>query len=114
MLHVTITNLQMPGLGIEEELLLRLDDVLEDYCDKPGALIPVLQIAQNMLGYLPEEALKKISLRLNKLTAKSPRCVSFYSFFSTVPRGKYLVRVCLGTACYVRGGKQVCRPSKMN
>ncbi len=91
----------------EEELLLRLDDVLEDYCDKPGALIPVLQIAQNMLGYLPEEALKKISLKLNKPYSEVAGVVSFYSFFSTVPRGKYLVRVCLGTACYVRGGKQV-------
>jgi NADH:ubiquinone oxidoreductase subunit E len=100
-------NCKCQDTASEEELLLRLDDVLEDYRDKPGALIPVLQIAQNMLGYLPQEALKKISLKLNKPYSEVAGVVSFYSFFSTVPRGKYLVRVCLGTACYVRGGKQV-------
>ena len=73
----------------------------------PGALIPVLQIAQAMFGYLPEEALKKIALALDKPYSEVAGVVGFYSFFTTVPRGKHLVRVCLGTACYVRGGKQV-------
>jgi NADH:ubiquinone oxidoreductase subunit E len=91
----------------EEELLARLDDVLKDYADVPGALIPVLQIAQAMFGYLPETALKKIALALNKPYSEVAGVVGFYSFFTTVPRGKHLVRVCLGTACYVRGGKQV-------
>ncbi len=91
----------------EEELLTMLDGVLEDYKDKPGALIPVLQIAQRMFGYLPESALRKISHALGKPYSEVAGVVSFYSFFSTVPRGKYLVRVCLGTACYVRGGKEV-------
>ena len=91
----------------EEELLVQLDDILDDYHDKPGALIPVLQITQKMFGYLPKEALKKISLKMNKPYSEVAGVVSFYSFFTTVPRGKYLVRVCLGTACYVRGGKEV-------
>jgi NADH:ubiquinone oxidoreductase subunit E len=91
----------------EEELLARLDQVLDDYQDKPGALIPVLQIAQGIFGYLPETALKRIALRLNKSYSEVAGVVSFYSFFSTKPRGKHLVRVCLGTACYVRGGKRV-------
>jgi NADH:ubiquinone oxidoreductase subunit E len=91
----------------EEELLLQLDDVLEEYKNTPGALIPVLQIAQTMFGYLPEAALKKIALTLGKPYSEVAGVVSFYSFFSTVPRGKHLVRVCLGTACYVRGGKEV-------
>jgi NADH:ubiquinone oxidoreductase subunit E len=91
----------------EEELLKQLDGVLDDYQKTEGALIPVLQIAQNMFGYLPEAALKKISERLNKPFSEVAGVVGFYSFFSTVPRGKYLVRVCLGTACYVRGGKEV-------
>jgi len=60
-----------------------------------------------MFGYLPKEALKKISLKMNKSYSEVAGVVSFYSFFSTVPRGKYLIRVCLGTACYVRGGKEV-------
>jgi NADH:ubiquinone oxidoreductase subunit E len=91
----------------EEEMLKQLDNILDDYRDTAGALIPVLQIAQNMFGYLPEAALKKISVKLNKPFSEVAGVVGFYSFFSTVPRGKYLVRVCLGTACYVRGGKEV-------
>ena len=91
----------------EEQLLVRLDEVLNEYRDKPGALIPVLQIAQGIFGYLPESALKRISLGLNKPYSEVAGVVSFYSFFSTEPRGKHLVRVCLGTACYVRGGKRV-------
>lgn len=91
----------------EEELLMRLDEVIAEYKEKPGALIPVLQIAQSLFGYLPESALKRISLGLNKSYSEVAGVVGFYSFFSTVPRGKHMIRVCLGTACYVRGGKQV-------
>jgi NADH:ubiquinone oxidoreductase subunit E len=97
----------------EAELLKRLDEVIKDYRDKPGALIPVLQITQGMFGYLPASALKKISLGLKKSYSEVAGVVGFYSFFSTVPRGKYLVRVCLGTACYVRGGKRVLDSLKM-
>jgi len=90
-----------------EELLGRLDGVLEEYRDKPGALIPVLQIAQGIFGYLPEDVLKRVALKLGKSYSEVAGVVGFYSYFSTVPRGKHLVRVCLGTACYVRGGKLV-------
>jgi NADH:ubiquinone oxidoreductase subunit E len=81
--------------------------VLEEYRDKPGNLIPVLQIAQGIFGYLPENVLKRIALALGKSYSEVAGVVGFYSFFSTVPRGKHLIRVCLGTACYVRGGKLV-------
>ena len=91
----------------EEELLAQLDDVLADHAGMAGALIPVLQIAQAMFGYLPESALRKIAKALDKPYSEVAGVVGFYSFFTTVPRGKHLVRVCLGTACYVRGGKQV-------
>jgi NADH:ubiquinone oxidoreductase subunit E len=91
----------------EDELLARLDEVLDDYRGKPGALIPVLQIAQGIFGYLPESALKRIARALGKSYSEVAGVVGFYSFFTTVPRGKHLIRVCLGTACYVRGGKQV-------
>lgn len=98
----------------EEELLTRLDEVLDEYHEKPGALIPVLQIAQKMFGYLPESAMKQISRKLDKPFSEVAGVVGFYSFFSTVPRGKHLIRVCLGTACYVRGGKQVLDAIKKN
>jgi len=87
--------------------MARLDEVLAEYKDKPGALIPVLQIAQGIFGYLPESVLKRVALSLGKSYSEVAGVVSFYAFFSTQPRGKHVVRVCLGTACYVRGGKQV-------
>jgi len=91
----------------EPQLLERLDEALAEYKAKPGALIPVLQIAQGIFGYLPERVLKRIALALGKSYSEVAGVVSFYAFFSTHPRGKHVVRVCLGTACYVRGGKQV-------
>ena len=96
----------------DEERLALLDEVLVDYRDVPGALIPVLQIAQAMFGYLPETALKRISLALEKPYSEVAGVVGFYSYFTTVPRGKHLIRICLGTACYVRGGKEVLRALK--
>ena len=91
----------------EEELLARLDEVIEKYKAKPGALIPVLQLAQGIFGYLPDTALRHIALGMRKSYSEVAGVVSFYSFFSTVPRGKNVIRVCLGTACYVRGGLDV-------
>jgi NADH:ubiquinone oxidoreductase subunit E len=91
----------------EEELLARLDEVIESYKDKPGALIPVRQMAQGIFGYLPEVALKRIAKKMQKPYSEVAGVVGFYSFFSTVPRGRNLIRVCLGTACYVRGGMAV-------
>jgi NADH:ubiquinone oxidoreductase subunit E len=90
-----------------EELRRRLDEVITDYKDKPGGLIPVLQIAQGLFGYLPDEVVRQISTGLDKPYSEVAGVITFYSFFSTRPRGEHMVRVCLGTACYVRGGKQV-------
>jgi len=91
----------------EDELLRRLDATLEEYRGKPGALIPVLQIAQGIYGYLPEAVMRRIAVGLGKSYTEVAGVVTFYSYFSTVPRGKHVIRVCLGTACYVRGGKAV-------
>jgi len=91
----------------EKQMLRQLEEVLKQYRGKPGALIPVLQIAQSTFGYLPEVVLRRIGQALDKPYSEVAGVVGFYSFFSTTPRGKYLVRVCLGTACYVRGGMEV-------
>jgi NADH:ubiquinone oxidoreductase subunit E len=102
------TNCQCCGeQASEEQLLARVDKVIKQYRGKPGALIPVLQMTQSIMGYLPEAALKRIALGLGKSYSEVAGVTGFYSFFSTVPRGKNLVRVCLGTACYVRGGSRV-------
>ncbi len=91
----------------EAERMGRLEEVLAEQRDKPGGLIPALQMAQALFGHLPEGVLRRVAEAFDKPYSEVAGVVSFYSFFSTVPRGKYLVRVCLGTACYVRGGNEV-------
>lgn len=91
----------------EEQLYPQLYHIIETWKGKKGALIPVLQSAQNLFGYLPEKALKIISAYLKVPYSEVAGVVGFYSYFSTTPKGKHTIRVCLGTACYVRGGKNV-------
>ncbi|MEF9475610.1 MAG: response regulator, partial [Candidatus Mariimomonas ferrooxydans] len=79
-----------------------LDKIIKEYRDMPGSLIPVLQRAQELVGYLPPVVQKYISRGLNIPQAEVHSVVSFYSFFTMKPRGEHLVRLCLGTACYVK------------
>ena len=87
--------------------LAALDQYIDAHADEPGILISVLQQAQELFGYLPPDVLDHISVRLCVPPSEVAGVVTFYSFFSTVPRGDHVVRVCLGTACYVRGGNDV-------
>jgi NADH:ubiquinone oxidoreductase 24 kD subunit len=82
-------------------------EVIEKYKNREGSLIQVLHMAQNIYGYLPLEIQRFIAESLNKPLSEVSGVVTFYSFFSTQPRGKHIIRVCLGTACYVRGGKKI-------
>lgn len=91
----------------QRELLARLDDVINEYCDVAGGLIPASQIAQTIFGYMPDAVVARIAEGFGKSVSEVAGVISFYSFFTRHPRGKYLVRVCLGTACYVRGGREV-------
>jgi len=84
-----------------------LERVIKDYKSKPGSLIPVLQRAQEIVGYLPPIVQKKISKGMNIPEAEVHSVVSFYSYFTMKPRGDHNIRVCLGTACYVRGIERV-------
>ena len=85
----------------------QLDEIIAEHRDKPGGLIPALQMAQALCGHLPEPVIRRIADGFGKTVSEVTGVVTFYSFFTMRPRGKYLVRVCLGTACYVRGGKEV-------
>jgi len=91
----------------DPELWDRLRKTVDSWRGTPGSLIPVLQTAQDLFGYLPKEVIAYISEQLDLAYSEVAGVVSFYSYFSTMPRGKHVVRVCLGTACYVRGGKEV-------
>ncbi|MBC7216765.1 MAG: NAD(P)H-dependent oxidoreductase subunit E [Candidatus Caldatribacterium sp.] len=88
----------------QEELL---EQVLENFRGKPGMLIQALHSVQNLLGYLPPWALKKVSRALDVPLSEVYGVVTFYHFFSMKPRGKHVIQVCLGTACYVRGGQEI-------
>lgn len=93
----------------EDELYERLITIVKSQRTIPGALIPVLQTTQNLFGYLPGKALHLISKELKIPYSEVAGVVGFYSYFSTTPKGKYTIRVCMGTACYVRGGQDVLR-----
>jgi NADH:ubiquinone oxidoreductase subunit E len=89
------------------EQVAKLGSIIEKFKGKPGGLIPVLEEAQVALEYIPMSVQKKIAAGLNLPLSRVYGVVTFYSFFTMTPRGKHTVRVCLGTACYVRGGKAI-------
>jgi NADH:ubiquinone oxidoreductase subunit E len=87
------------------EQVAKLNSIIEKHKGKAGGLIPVLEEAQVCLEFLPLSVQKKIAAGLNLPLSRVYGVVTFYSFFTMTPRGKHTIRVCLGTACYVRGGK---------
>lgn len=72
-----------------------------------GALIPILHEVQQIYGYLPEDALKIVSEELDLPMTEIYGVATFYSIFSLQPKGKFVIKVCLGTACYVRGSQKL-------
>ena len=85
----------------------KLDEILQKYQGVKGSLIPVLQEAQNAYGYLPKEVLQNIAEKMNIPISQIYGVVTFYAQFHLKPRGRNIVRVCLGTACHVRGGAKI-------
>lgn len=86
-----------------------LDDFIEEIDAKESDLILVLHRAQHLFGYLPEDVISHISEKINVPKAKIFGVLSFYSYFTTTPRGKNVVNVCMGTACFVRGAEAILR-----
>lgn len=80
-----------------------LDRILEEYGGQKGAVIPILQHAQDVYGYLPKEILAEISKRTGIPLSRLLGVATFYAQFRLNKRGKHLIRVCDGTACHVRG-----------
>ncbi|MDR0796701.1 MAG: NAD(P)H-dependent oxidoreductase subunit E [Tannerella sp.] len=90
-----------------EQKLGQIAEVIAKYEAKPNNLIMILHASQGIYGYLPYEVQKFIADKMNIPVADVSGVVSFYSFFSTKPKGKHTIMVCMGTACYVRGGKKL-------
>jgi NADH:ubiquinone oxidoreductase subunit E len=88
---------------LTDDDLLRIDAVIDRYRGRPGCLIPVLEECQEIFGYLPFELQEHIGRGLNIAGSTIYGVVTFYSFFTMVPKGRHIIKVCMGTACYVRG-----------
>jgi NADH-quinone oxidoreductase subunit E len=93
--------------SVTKEEWEKIDQVIAKYRGRQGALIPVLKETQDICGYLPKNVQHRIAQGLHLSPSQIYGVVSFYAFFTTVPRGKHIIRVCLGTACYVKGSKQI-------
>ena len=100
----TKTSVPFSGTAEQEK---ELREVIAEYKGTPGALIPVLEKAQNIYGYVPIEVQKIVAEGLGVTLAEVYGVVTFYAQFALNPKGKYRISVCLGTACYVKGSQAV-------
>ncbi|TGE32041.1 NAD(P)H-dependent oxidoreductase subunit E [Desulfosporosinus sp. Sb-LF] len=89
------------------EFAQKLDDYIDNLTHKKENLIGVLHYAQEIYGYLPDNVQWHIAQKLNIPSATVYGVVSFYSFFTMIPRGEHVVNVCMGTACFVRGADKL-------
>jgi len=88
---------------INDDMWLEIDEVIAANRDLPGSVIGVLRECQDVVGYLPVELIDYISDGLNLSASEVFGVASFYSLFSFEPKGRHLIKVCMGTACYVKG-----------
>jgi len=95
------------GAGYAGRIFAEIQKVTDDTGGQVGALIRVLQRAQGLIGYLPAVVLKTISRDLKIPLSEVYGIVSFYHFFTMVPKGRHVIQVCMGTSCYVKGGQRI-------
>jgi len=107
----TATTTKM-NADISEETLQHIYRVIEENSGKAGAIIRVLQQVQGIVGYLPPAVLRVIATKMRMPLSEVYGIVSFYHFFSLVPKGKYVIQVCLGTSCYVKGAERILKTLK--
>ena len=92
---------------MKQDHIDKIKDICKKFNNEGGELINVLHQTQSYIGYLPAEAQELIAKELNVSVAHVYGVVSFYSFFTMMPKGEYPISVCMGTACYVRGAEKV-------
>jgi NADH:ubiquinone oxidoreductase subunit E len=102
-----LQDLEAINPDLNSQVIGEVDKIIAKYKGKPGCLIPVLEECQETVGYLPVELQEYIGRELNIPGSTIFGVVTFYSFFSMVPKGRNVIKVCLGTACYVRGTKNI-------
>ncbi|HKL67909.1 MAG TPA: NADH-quinone oxidoreductase subunit NuoE, partial [Bacteroidales bacterium] len=84
-----------------------LEPIINRYRNTPGNLIPVLHEVQDLVGYLPFDVQDYVARELGISLSKVYGVVTFYSFFSIMPKGDHTIGVCMGTACYVKGAEDI-------
>jgi NADH:ubiquinone oxidoreductase subunit F (NADH-binding)/NADH:ubiquinone oxidoreductase subunit E len=99
--------LSVPTAQMRQEICDRLQAIVARHRGKPGALMPVLQEAQKILGYIPREMQDVIAMDLNVPPSQVFGTMSFYSMFAWQPKGKYLVRVCQSPPCHIHDGENI-------
>ncbi len=92
---------------LKQQDIDKIKEICKSFDNKPGNLINVLHKTQEHFGYLPAEIQEKVAEELNVSAAKVYGVVTFYSFFTMTPKGRYPISICTGTACYVRGAENV-------
>src|SRR5690554_4626701 len=97
----------MPKIKLAEHTIQIIKNVCAEFNNSEGELINVLHKVQHKLGYLPAEVQEVIAKELKTSVARVYGVVTFYSYFSMIPKGEFPVSICMGTACYVRGAEQV-------
>lgn len=92
----------------EQEIdLTAANQIIDKYLQMKGALMPVLQEIQESYGYIPEPTVHLVAERLNVYSSQIFGVLTFYAQFHLEPRGKYIIRVCMGTACHVKGASRL-------
>ncbi len=96
------------SVEVEEEVdLTGANAVIDKFIDMKGALMPVLQGIQEHYGFIPEPTVHLVAERLNVYASQIYGVLTFYAQFHLKPRGKYIIRVCMGTACHVKGAGRI-------
>ena len=93
----------MPRIKLSETAIQTIREVCAKFDNQEGELINVLHNVQEKLGYLPAEVQELIAQELNMSIAKVYGVVTFYSFFTMIPKGEFPISICMGTACYREG-----------
>ena len=92
---------------ITQDMWMQIDSIIQAHRSVAGSIIATLRECQNVVGYLPVELLDYISTGLNLPASDVYGVASFYALFSMEPKGRHTIKLCLGTACYVKGIKEV-------
>lgn len=100
-------EVEISKYNLDQEKLKKLEEYIDGLEVKEGELINILHEAQDIFGYLPEELQLFISRKLGITAAKVFGVVTFYSFFTMEPKGKHVISVCMGTACFVKGADKI-------